>query len=960
MLCISLLLIISAITPAFAGTAIDEIDCQRRAKIYSNEYEIRPFGKYEEGFFTHNLIDGKRSLLSMFYNKTRNIYMYCIEPGAPAHSGNTTATDELQNCEFWKNLNRENKRKILLTLMYGFPNVNYPDLCDCDEYAATQALIWEIMDKPNAINIHESDHARAAYDRLKAKLNNFDIKPSFANATVRLKWNGSKYTGSINDTNNILSEFPVISADGINISQSGNILNFSTSAPLKSTVQSTQETKNIPPTDRTLYLFWAADQQTMITGTGKIDPPFFNVKFETDHGTMKIIKKSESGNVSGWEFKITGKGINKTVKTGKDGIISVDLPAQDYIVEEINLPSYMKKPAPQKITVKYHQTATVKFDNEYRTGRVEVIKTDKDTGKTILDGTAIFEVRSKTKSGKLEKIGTMKWDNSKKIYYLNGIKKTEYNKGEVEIVEIKSPLGFILSNKTFKRVISFDGETIKQTVPNERQKGSITYTKTDKDTDKALKDCLVSITAKDDIIHNGEVMFTKGTKVAEKLTDENGKAVFDNLYFGTYIVKEEKAPFGYLNTSEPQEVTLTPDGSNNPIISVSGKFQNFSQKGRIKITKHAEAFTSVKSDKTNDGTEIFTPIYSDIGLSDVVFGLFAKEDIIVNGEVKIKKDSKIEELTTDKNGEAVSSMLYLGKYYIKELQAKTGYIKSSEIKDVELVYNETLNEVSTEISFSNKRQKFEISLLKEMEKDKKANLGGNGEILNVVFGLYAAEEFTAADGKIIPKDALIETGSPDKNGTLKFTADLPQGKVYVKEISTDKAYVLDGKAYNITLKYEGHTIKVIPVFANGEKPIFNKLKSGTLEITKKDISDGKLLPDTGFRIKDENGCVVSEGRTDKNGIAKFSLRYGKYTYQEFDAPKGYLIDEKEYPFEITEDGQIVKAEMKNKKIPENPKPVIPKTGKLEKSAKIQISLYISVGVLSAAAVIIFYLRKKKD
>lgn len=258
MLCISLLLIISAIIPAFAGTAIDEIDCQRRAKIHSNEYVVKPFGDYEAGFFTHNLM-GSPKLLSMFYNKSRNIYMYCLEPGAPAHSGNTTATDELNNCPFWKNLAPTNKRKILLTLMYGFPNVNYPDLCDCDEYAATQALIWEQMGKPNAINIHESDHARAAYDRLKAKLNNFDIKPSFSNITVKLKWNGSKYTGSLNDTNNILSEFPVPTANGVNISQSGNSVNFLTSAPLKSTVQSTTVEKNTPKIDDTLYLFYAAD-----------------------------------------------------------------------------------------------------------------------------------------------------------------------------------------------------------------------------------------------------------------------------------------------------------------------------------------------------------------------------------------------------------------------------------------------------------------------------------------------------------------------------------------------------------------------------------------------------------------------------------------------------------------------------------------------------------------------------
>lgn len=851
-LCISLLLIILAITTAFAGTAIDEIDCQRRAKLYSNEYAVKPFGDYEKGFFTHNLM-GSPKLLSMFYNKSRNIYMYCIEPGAPAHSGSIKASDELQTCEFWNNLSKMKQDNLKILLLYGFPNVNYPDLCDCDEYAATQALIWELMGKPNAINIHESDHARAAYDRLKAKLNNFDIKPSFSNTTVKLKWNGSKYTGSLTDTNNILSEFPVISADGINISQSGNILNFSTSAPLKSTVQSSKSKKNIPSTNSTLYLFYAADQQTMISGTGRVDPPSYNLKFETDHGTMKIIKKSDSGNVSGWEFKITGKGINKTVKTGKDGIISVDLPVQEYTVEEINLPSYMKKPAPQKITVKYHQTASVSFENKYKEGKVQVIKVDKETNKPIETTDAVFEAMTKNSDGKWQSLGNLKYNPTLKLYETGNIKITEHNGGTVRIYERKAPTGYVKNTNDF-----FDAKLTK----------------------------------------DGEV----------------------------------------------QKIT----------------FANSPQKGKIRIVKTGEVFSSVETTENSDGQKVYAPIFTEKPLKDAVYGIYAKEDIYLNGELKHKKDAEIARITTDENGTAEQDNLYLGKMYIKEIKAPDGYILNPEPQEVELTYNGEAKETVSNISFSNKRQKFEISLLKEMEKDKEANLGSNGEILNVVFGLYAAEEFTAADGKIIPKDALIETGSPDKNGTLKFTADLPQGKVYVKEISTDKAYVLDGEKYDITLKHNGQTIKVIPVFANGEKPILNKLKSGTLEITKKDISDGKLLPDTGFRIYDENGKIVSEGKTDKNGIAKFSLKCGKYTYQEFEAPKGYLIDEKEYPFEITEDGQIVKAEMKNKKIPENPKPVIPKTGKLEKSAKIQISVYLSVGVLSAAAVLVFYLRKKKD
>ncbi|MGG7142942.1 SpaA isopeptide-forming pilin-related protein, partial [Clostridium nigeriense] len=91
--------------------------------------------------------------------------------------------------------------------------------------------------------------------------------------------------------------------------------------------------------------------------------------------------------------------------------------------------------------------------------------------------------------------------------------------------------------------------------------------------------------------------------------------------------------------------------------------------------------------------------------------------------------------------------------------------------------------------------------------------------------------------------------------------------------------------------------------------ITNKKIVGKLEITKTDVSDGKLLPNAGFRIYDENKNVIAEGRTDEKGLATFELGYGKYYYQEFDAPKGYVIDEKLYPFEIKTNGEVVKASM---------------------------------------------------
>ena len=131
----------------------------------------------------------------------------------------------------------------------------------------------------------------------------------------------------------------------------------------------------------------------------------------------------------------------------------------------------------------------------------------------------------------------------------------------------------------------------------------------------------------------------------------------------------------------------------------------------------------------------------------------------------------------------------------------------------------------------------------------------------------------------------------------------------------------------------------------------NKPIVGEIEITKTDVATGDPLPNAGFRIKDEAGNIVAEGRTDENGIARFTLRYGKYTYQEFEAPDGYQIDTKEYPFEIKEDGQIIKAQMTNELIP------TPQTGADSNVGSIIATVLAVLCVAGGIAMIVINRRK---
>ena len=210
-----------------------------------------------------------------------------------------------------------------------------------------------------------------------------------------------------------------------------------------------------------------------------------------------------------------------------------------------------------------------------------------------------------------------------------------------------------------------------------------------------------------------------------------------------------------------------------------------------------------------------------------------------------------------------------------------------------------------------------------------------------VFGLFAegTTEFTE-------NNALL-TAVSDETGAFDF-ADVVFGNYLVRELASPAGYVLSDEIFEVQINENGSVIKL----GNLE----NKPITGELELTKLDGSTGKPLPNAGFRIKDAEGNTVVEGYTDEHGIARFTLGYGEYTYEEFAAPEGYLLDTTPHAFAITEDGQIVKAEMTNERVPE--KPETPKTGD-GSSLTLWLGLGgIALGALAACGIL--YFKRKKD
>ena len=178
--------------------------------------------------------------------------------------------------------------------------------------------------------------------------------------------------------------------------------------------------------------------------------------------------------------------------------------------------------------------------------------------------------------------------------------------------------------------------------------------------------------------------------------------------------------------------------------------------------------------------------------------------------------------------------------------------------------------------------------------------------------------------------------------------DLRYNGFFLYEKISPEGFLKDDTYHYFEIREDGQTVIVENEAGVG---FINQPITGELELTKTDSTDGTPRPNVGFRIRNEQGDIIAEGYTDEQGIAKFSLRYGKYTYQEFESLDGYEIDDKEYPFEIREDGEIIKASVTNKKIPVTPPP---QTGD-----NTQLGLWIALAGASGASLLLMAVRRRR-
>lgn len=487
--------------------------------------------------------------------------------------------------------------------------------------------------------------------------------------------------------------------------------------------------------------------------------------------------------------------------------------------------------------------------------------------------------------------------------------------------------------KPFETQISANGETVRYIINNAQFEAYLKVVKVDAETGKAIPYAGAGFQILDSSGKPVTMSYTYPTVTTADTfyTNSDGSLVTpEKLPQGKYSLLEVQAPHGYVLNSEPVSFVIDAEHASDDggVTLVKIIKENMAQKATIVITKTGESFSSVtakshaeeKEGETTVSDTIYTPVYAETGLQGAVFEVKAATDIYTpDGTLRYEAGTVVDTITTGADGKAVTKALYLGEYFITETEAPDGYLCSTEVHSAELEYAGQQVEITEKtLSYFNARQKATARVLKQLEPDEQ--YGITGDYSKVTFGLFAAEQLTAADGTSIPVDGLLEIAHADAEGNIAFKTDLPYGSYYVKELSTDDRYVLSGEKYEFDFCLLNNEYAEIVIPVNNGEPIVNELAYGSVCGIKTDNAGvslsgaiiGIFKSDTSEFTED---TAILTTTSAEDGLFRFdNIPCGSYIIREIAAPDGYILSDEVFKADITENEQIVEITLINRKI----------------------------------------------
>ena len=533
---------------------------------------------------------------------------------------------------------------------------------------------------------------------------------------------------------------------------------------------------------------------------------------------------------------------------------------------------------------------------------VKIIK--KDKGSNALLAGAVYGIYADEACTKL--IKKMPATNAKGESEVK-ITKTQ---DTVYLREISGPSGYVLDTKAYgvKLVV---GQTASKNLTDKEQKGALTIYKegevltgaavtengvTFTYEKRKLKGAVYSVYAGADIkAADGTLIYKKGALVKDNLvTGDDGSVTLKDLYLGTYTVTETKAPDNYVCKGESKTVELVYAGQTVEVQTGSATFLNERQKAAVRVEKQDE--------------ETKNP------LSGGIYGLYAAEDIKVDGKTVVSKGTLIEKATTGADGKASykAELPINYSYSIREIQAPELYLRNSE--DTYTFTFKFTNDKEEKVNFShtftNKRVNATIDLVKE-DSETGNSAQGDAVFEGAIYGLYAREDINHPDGRsgvLYKKDEQVATLTTDKAGKASVS-NLYLGKYYLKEITPPVGYLLDEEEHDVNCNYEGDQVETVKRNTVSKENVI-KQPFQLIKAADNDKTDADLLKGAGFSaylissltVKDDGSydftnatptVLTEDGKTemftDERGYAcSIPIPYGRYIVRETTTPHNFM------------------------------------------------------------------------
>ena len=841
------------------------------------------------------------------------VYCFCIERGIPLPDNTEYAgSADASHGDKYKRLTENQKDLLKLALTYGYPNrVGLQTSKDANAcYAATQLIVWQITmgfrssatelnDKTYPMSGYSgtmteqytrNKYLKVYYDAILSDMARHYTRPSFtaytpgAAKTFELEYKNGKYTVTLTDSNNMLSDYYVSVSGGVSASVSGNTLTLSSTKPINDAVTVKLNRRVYSTNMSTGFLIWSVPgkesaNQDMVSGVpADNDPVPSYLKVRTAAGSAKIVKVSEDGKVDGITFRIQGNGIDKTVKTANGGVIQVDnLKPGVYTVTETEYDKYIPQEV-RRVTVVSGQVSTVNFSNKLRRGDLTVKKTAEDGltegMKFRLYGTSISGI-DVNEYAVTDKNGVAKFKD-----VLIG---TGYT-----LEEIDTPLRYVVPDKQ-TAAIEWNKVTEKS-FDNDLKKFNVTVTKSD--SEKGLPQGDASLAGAVYGIYKGNQLIDTYT------TDANGQ--FTTKYYicgDDWTIREISPSEGYLINTESlhigAEARLYTVEYNlaKPLDSLEDVI-----KGKIAVIKH-----------TDDGsTKIETPE------EGAEFEVYLK----AAGSYENAKKTERDILVCDENGFAETKDLPYGEYTVRQTKGWEG-------KELLEPFNVYISEDGKIYRFLINNAPYEALVeivKKDAETGKIIPAAGIGfKVRNTDTGEYIVQHIN------YPTPVDIDTYYTDVTGKLMLPEKLPYGNYEIIEQCTAHGYVLNAEpvAFKVdgtktTVTVEKHNMPQkgsIKLSKSGEiffsvietdglyQPVFadKGLVGAVYEIT---AAEDIVTPDGTLRYA--KGTVVDTVTTDENGNAESGPLYlGKYTVRETKAPYGMVLNGAAKTVELTYAGETV-------------------------------------------------------